>query len=157
MPDLIDLVRLGFHGVALAVLLLGYRLLKTVVEARVREGKEASDFSVILKNIRTFMVLSLCFFLAGAAMEIWRLGLAPVNQISLVLSPSEMPETDIAMPEIVAEKTYTLGKEPINIDVRPGDRLFFRVESLCKVINTKNQQLGLLTARLGEGNSEQGF
>ena len=69
--NMTDLLQVGFHGTALAFLILGYRLLQQALEDPPPDDPEAEKLSLILRNIRFFMVASLAFLLVGVGAQIF--------------------------------------------------------------------------------------
>ena len=69
--NLTDLLQVGFHGTALAFLILGYRLLKHALDDPPPDDPKSEKLSMILRNIRFFMGASLVFLLVGVGAQIF--------------------------------------------------------------------------------------
>ena len=67
--DFTGLLQLGFHGTALAFLILGYRLLQQALDDPPPDDPDAEKLAMILRNIRFFMGASLVFLLVGVGAQ----------------------------------------------------------------------------------------
>lgn len=157
METLIELVRAGFHGLALAILLLGFFLLRKVVDANTGDNGHGRDDSSLLGHIRTFLIISLVFLVVGATLEVWRLSLVHEARVHVTVSPRDMPE-EAESPELVAgEEVHSITGTPRRVTVKDAQSLVFRVDGLCHKIRQHEKLLSELTADMGEQSDEMGI
>jgi len=80
----LNLIRTGFHGAAVAVLLLGWFLLRNACKLQEDEYKSANApefFRRKISSINLFLGLSLIFFVCGASLELVRIWLTNEHQV----------------------------------------------------------------------------
>jgi hypothetical protein len=141
MPQMVvELVRLGFHGLALVMLFLGYRLIRQVLTGKADVAQNGFDqsaklFSLRLTGVAMFLGVSLIFFILGVGSELMRH--SQENDVIVYFSPKEMPG-EIEMPILVK------GMEPVHIHAETGAAML-RV----KHKETLSLQLEVLTNELG--------
>src|SRR5262245_18158354 len=87
------LVQLGFHGTALAFLLLGFQLLRKILDEKPATAAEARTLQTKIRTIWVFLGFSFLFFAAGVASQIWgpRLSEGGTRPLVVQLVPIEMP------------------------------------------------------------------
>lgn len=130
----IALLRLGFHGFAVVMLYLGYRLLRTVVAERASPASESTaeirGLQLRLKEVRIFCFISLIFFVLGVASELLR-------QFQVRSQENEM--TMQVQPEIAD----MLGKEliPILLEGREMRTVSMGDNTSAFIVNVKHRQL----------------
>ncbi len=155
---LVELVRAGFHGLALAILILGFCLLRKVVDAETGSGEKQRDYSSLLAHIRGFMFISLAFLVVGASLEMWRSMVKPETEVHVAISPRDMPE-DVDSPEleVLGGEYYQVTSESLKVKLKDQQSLLFRVDSLCEKIKQRDDLLTEYIAEKGEQNDELGL
>lgn len=125
---IIELVRLGFHGFALAMLLLGYRLIRTASSEGNPEFLDRRS-----KDIRFFMAVSVIFFVLGVGSELY----AKTQAIDLIIVVNPAPSA--MQPEV--EPIFKKGTDLLVLDwdtghttisVKHGEQLYLQFYSLTK-------------------------
>ncbi|MEM1177994.1 MAG: hypothetical protein AAGM22_06605 [Acidobacteriota bacterium] len=144
--DLAELLQLGFHGTALAFLLVGYRLMKQVLDDEDGDGLELR-----LRNVRFFLAVSVAVLVLGIGSQILVQHLDSKHEVEVHLSPSGMPES-VAEPQI-----STLGAPPVVFEqglgrITVGRKVPIRVvvDELVDKIEELMDQRDLLDAQLRE-------
>jgi len=92
--DLAQLLQLGFHGTALAFLLVGYRLMKQVLE-----DDDDDNLDLRLRNVRFFLGVSVAVLVLGIGGQILAQYLDSRHTVEVHLSPSGIPE-DLPFPDL---------------------------------------------------------
>ena len=85
----------GLHGAALVFLWLSFSLNKELNQQNPTEPPQIEVLKLKLRQLKFFMLLSLAFFLVGAALEIYQVQFKhPAPKIALItfLQPKAMPE-----------------------------------------------------------------
>lgn len=94
--DPVQLVQLGFHGTALAFLIVGFLLMKRVLgDDDDDEGGGQVDSEVLqikLKNVRFFIGVSVLVMVLGIGAQFLANYLDSRHQVEVFLSPSGMPQ-----------------------------------------------------------------
>ncbi len=90
--NLVDLIRLGFHGFAAAMLLMGFRLLKTVINKQDDSDHTENsrlELKLLLKSVRNFLLISLVFFVLGVTSELLKNQFEKnqVNEMTVMIQP----------------------------------------------------------------------
>lgn len=131
----VPLVRLGFHGLALAMLVLGYRLLRQLLLS-----PETKTLQPKLKEVRVFLGISLVFFFSGASLELVRR--AQRNEVTIAISPMPWPG-EIPLPTLLADQSEELplaDKQHSVVELRHGATVFVHLESLADEIRKLQAQ-----------------
>lgn len=165
---IIELVRLGFHGVAVVMLFLGYRLLRGVVVGKSKvDGKIGVDkLKLRLKEVRVFLVISLVFFVLGVGSEFFRKFQERLqeNVITVHIQPESaiMPEKN-SMPILLKEKMDCSGCETVSMNkatkafkvkVKHGQIFYLQLYNLTQKLESLNNLVKQLTK--GQGNNREG-
>lgn len=95
-PWMLDLVRVGLHGFALAMAFFGYNLLKKITNKDLPPDNPAAleQFKISVRSVRFFLVISLIFFFGGAILHITDkyFDIEKEYSIQLSLVPEEISE-----------------------------------------------------------------
>ncbi|MDX1530754.1 MAG: hypothetical protein R3362_04440 [Rhodothermales bacterium] len=151
---LVDLVRTGFHGVALAFVYLGYRAIRDVTtqpsdDDPTNDEEETRRLEMKLSAIHRFVLLSLVFFLLGIGSEMLRgfVFKAYKQDIMVSLQPHHIHLEQLKLP--VPELRHNL--IPFDIDeggaiirVSDRDKLEFLYDSLIARIYWMNTENNLI-------------
>lgn len=133
---LVSLVRLGFHGAALAMLFLGYMLMRRVLNAEATE-----QLGPRLAQVRFFLVVSLMFFLVGAGLELVRR--AQMNDVSISISPMPWPG-GIPSPTLLEDsgKALVFSENLVaTVPLRHGAMVQLHLETIADLITRLESQL----------------
>ena len=155
---IIELVRLGFHGFAVVMLLLGYRLLKVVPKQADIQALERRS-----KDIRFFMWISVVFFVLGVGSELFKQSQLHKAEMSQQLQenelnvyftppPSLMP-LGVDMPIILKGASLLLPDKKtgvVTIKVKHGEAFHLQFYSITKEIEGLKQLVETLTKSLAE-------
>lgn len=92
----IDLIQLGFHGLAFALFYLSYRRFGDISSDRIPENVPQQEINernkrtkMLLGSLKWFMVVSLAFLLIGIGAQIYSKQVK--QEISLIISPNTFP------------------------------------------------------------------
>ncbi len=165
MGNIVELVRLGFHGVAVAMLILGFWLLRAVIVEKKQPidpkvAKEVKDAEITklklkLKSVRNYLLISLVFFVLGVGSEmykqIWEK--TQENEMTVQLQPEAASMPDIAlMPTLLKEDDpiplpIQQATSTFKIKVKHGQRFYLQLHTLTnRVENLTNRVNQLLLA-----------
>ena len=161
----IELVRLGFHGFAVVMLFLGYRLLKTVVAERGSPNTEGLQLRP--KSVKTFLVISLIFFVLGVASELFRTSQERTreNEMTMQLQPEAASMPDGALLPTLLEEDEG-GAKPVQIDeststfrvkVKHGQRFYLQLHTLTRRVENLTARVNQLQLRQGGEDAEGGL
>ena len=157
MEMLVELVRAGFHGLALAILLLGFCLLRKVVDANTGDGDGKRDDTSLLQHIRCFLIISLAFLVVGASLEVWRLSTVSEAEVLVKLSPRNLPE-GVEGPDLVAGlEEYPVTGKPQLVKIKDRQDLTIGVESLSEAIHLRDGLIREFREEQGEQNDDLGL
>lgn len=156
--NIIDLIRLGFHGFAAAMLFMGFRLLNTVISKQDDDHSEDSrlELRLLLRSVRNFLWISLVFFLLGVASELLRNHIQKTqkNEMSITLQPGTMTVVDqTLLPTLINEIDGKVVKLNYNTStfkdsVKNGQRYFLQIDLLNKEISDLRNKLNILQLEL---------
>ena len=141
LADLLPIISVGFHGCAVAILYLGYRLYREVV----RKDNEREIIEIKSKNLKFFLVISLIFLVMGPGFQILEnvLSNSQKNSLHLVIYPKkeEMPE-NTPMPDI------RLKAEPLALkdggyvaDIKNNDTLSITIYGIIDSIKDLKKEI----------------
>lgn len=145
MPDIaLELVRTGFHGLALVMLYLGYRLLATILSRKSADvvgdamKVEAGRHKVVTK----FMIISLVFFVLGVGSELYRHSQA--YTLTIAISPSVLPNgvESPTLLKLIDLKTVSFADGPEQITVRNDEAIMFQLDAMTAEIVHLQEVLG---------------
>ncbi len=156
LENFLPLITAGFHGFAVAMLYMGYKLLKTVVARQVEANEEnLKRLSILVREIRFFLVISLIFFFAGSGLQLYNQ--MRDNEIFVLVSPRKMPSKDL-MPTILKNNNeeIRLNNGMATIRIKDKSTLDFITQQLVDEVRSNRKIISELTARLGN-NDEIGF
>ena len=164
----IELVRLGFHGFAVVMLFLGYRLLRAVVgEKASSAAEEITGLQLRLKSVRNFLVISLIFFVLGVASELFRMSQEKrqTNEMTMQLQPEAASMPDEALvPTLLAEDDGNPKPVKMNeatstfrVKVRDGQRFYLQLHTLTGRVENLTERVNRLLIKQGEENAEGGL
>ena len=141
--DLAQLLQLGFHGTALAFLLVGYRLMKQVLD-----DDDDDKLEVRLTNVRYFLGISVAVLILGIGAQFLAQYLDSRHQVEVHLSPSGMPE-DVPHPDLsTADETVVWDGGRGSITVGRNLPIRLVVDEMVEKIKTLNHERELLDAQL---------
>jgi hypothetical protein len=143
----VDLVRLGFHGFAIVILYLGYRLLRSVVKSK---DIKVEDLKPRLKEVRIFMAFSLIFLFGGASLEMLRGG--QKYDVHVIVTPAPLPSgikqpilTLDAIQSVLDNNTGTAKSK-----LRDGASIHLHIEPIIFQFQKMNSELQTTRAILAE-------
>ncbi|MCP4214412.1 MAG: hypothetical protein GY765_07130 [bacterium] len=151
---IVDLVRVGLHGFALALAYLGYSLLKKITnqELPADNPTELKKFEMSLKSVRFFLVISLIFFFGGAALHIVDkyYDVEKEYKIQLSIYPEKLPEE--LMPSIRNAGTpITLTSGTALLKINGKSSLVINAEKLQEELKVKDKKIMATTENEEEG------
>lgn len=117
MDLIIDLIRLGFHGFAAAMLLMGFKLLNQVISQQDDDHSDGSqiELRMLLRSVRFFLWISVLFFLLGVTSELARLKILKTqkNEMAITLQPGAGTVDTKLLPTLYNEQNGKI----VNLDV----------------------------------------
>jgi len=143
--DLAQLLQLGFHGTALAFLLVGYRLMKQVLE-----DDDDERLELRLQNVRYFLAVSVAVLILGIGAQIGANYLDSRHEVEGHLSPSAMPD-DLSGPRISTGGREVIFEQGLGL-LTVGRNLPIRlvVDDLVHRVDELRQEKEILDAQLRE-------
>ncbi len=168
---IIELVRLGFHGVAVVMLILGYRLLRGVLEKQSKITSEIglSGLKLRLKEVRVFLVISLVFFILGAGSELFRRSQEKQqeNEMTVLIQPEISTIQDKKFVPILRKDTtdspgpilLSINKETstFSVKVRHGQKLYVQFHKLTQELERLRYMLNLKMGEKEKGGIDDGI
>ena len=127
-----QLVGMGFHGVAVAMVVLGYRQLKGLATAPLPEDPKGAKFRQLVGATRLMIMASLVFFVGGVGAQVLSATPKPTT-VEIHLSPALLPN-GVQPPSVMA------GTSQVQFDangfalmtVRPGSSVSVVLDYLLK-------------------------
>jgi len=89
--DFVQLVQMGFHGTALAFLILGFFLMRGVLRQN-QKKENHENLEIKLKNVRFFLLVSVVVMILGIGAQFLVNYLDSRYDVEVHLSPSGMPQ-----------------------------------------------------------------
>ena len=164
--DFVEVIRYGFHGLAFAMLFLGYRLLKTIHETGGSGHKSilAEERERQYRSIYIFMGISLLFFILGVSSEMYRQNQERSHQtqeadLHIVISPNPLPWDGLPMPKIIKDSEvihFNETNDPVSIKINQRGNLVLQLSpTLNPLLKEINDKKYLLARQLKQ--SDQGL
>jgi hypothetical protein len=166
--DIINLIQAGFHGAALAVLLVTAYLLRDYSQRVLTIDKEKQDIRVV-EGVRTliviFMGVSVLFFVFGVGAQIYSNKESAYAAAAAQAAANSVPSVE-TIPTVVDLLKYenlepTILKDGTHIEpgqtlvVKDGEGLFFSVKGLTNKLYENEMQLKILRTASGTSAGEE--
>lgn len=143
----VDLVRLGFHGFAIVILFLGYRLLRSVVKGK---DIKIEYLKPLLKEVRIFMAFSLIFLFGGASLELLRGG--QKYDVHVIVTPAPLP-IGIKQPILTLDAIQSVldnATGTTKSKLRDGASIHLHIEPIINQYQEMNFELRRIRRNLAE-------
>lgn len=129
--DFTSLVQLGFHGTALAFLMLGYGLLRQVLNEPPADDPNNEKLGLMMRNIRFFIVASVIFLVIGVAAQIYFD--RTERPVEVHLSPTSGFPEGVAGPKVmVREQKVVFVDGRGHLKVRENDSIRVVIDELIR-------------------------
>lgn len=140
-PIVLDVIKVGFHGAAIAMAYLTYRLIHKTLDANSVSGV---NLGRILGSVKLFMCLCVVLFTIGVGAQLF----TPTSQAKVMVTPSPWPEQLKSYENLVL---ISHGKNKVDvvegfaeIEVYDKDNIRVGIERLVNVLadlSEKNRAL----------------
>ena len=137
----LELVKVGFHGAAIAMAILTYKLIKKVIviwKPDEVKPQAVEILSKLLKTIRVFMVVCISLFIVGVLAQILAQRTKPPIA-NIQVAPSSWPKSIQNMAQLITVKH---GQDPVelvdglaSVNIADRDTIRFIMDELVYEIN----------------------
>jgi hypothetical protein len=168
--DILSLIQAGFHGAALAVLLVSAYLLRDYSQRVLTIDKEKQDIRVV-EGVRTliiiFMGVSVLFFVFGVGAQIYsnkesaavaaaaQAAAQSVPSVETIATVVDLAKFENLVPTIVIDGTHIEIGPGQTLVVKDGEGLFFSVKGLTNELYENEMQLKILRTASGTSAGEE--
>jgi hypothetical protein len=154
--DIVELVKVGFHGAAIAMAILTFFLLRKAVA---NWGPDVPPghipvLNTLLREIRVFMCVSLLFFVLGVAAQIF---VRPTKQTTakVFVSPSRWPKSIDSFALLTRvkheQKAIALDDGEASVAIDDRDEIRFMMDDLVMKLQELDANYKTLLSKQGVG------
>lgn len=140
----VELARMGFHGVALVMLILGFYLLRSILKEQVTELRRR------LTAIYVFLGISLVFFVVGVGSELYKSSKEDqqIDKITIEIRPDIHGENTPTLLKIADDMRETVEFDTLTstfrTTIKGGPVFYLQLHTLTQKINKLQEQLAAL-------------
>lgn len=155
---IIGLVKVGFHGAAIAMAILSYRLLNRLVETwgPNTSGDNKSILTTQLTAVRNFMYMCVALFLVGIVAQVMAPLVAPSQTSARIeITPAKWPKNLASFEETIKVKhdrdTVQFDDGIASIDIYEKDMINVRLSGLVDKLNSLDRDYRTLLTSQSPG------